>query len=159
MSFIVEYFRNIYLAVRSLLTGMRITGYYFLKPGTSMVRQYPEIKPNLVLPERFRGEVIMTHNENNEHRCTGCSACEIACPNGTIKILNAFDIDEKGKKKKRIDQFVYYLSMCTFCNLCVDACPTGAITMGQDFEHSVTDRSKLTKVLNKPGSKVVKDIE
>jgi NADH-quinone oxidoreductase subunit I len=61
--------------------------------------------------------------------------------------------------KKIIDTFVYHLSMCTFCNLCIIACPTDAIKMSQSFEHSVFDRSKLTKVLNKPGSKIMAGIK
>jgi NADH-quinone oxidoreductase subunit I len=31
--------------------------------------------------------------------------------------------------------------------------------MGQGFEHSVFDRSQLTKVLNKPGSKLRDGVE
>ena len=126
MKFIFEYFLNIYRAVRSLLKGMKVTGYYFLHPGKIVTNPYPENKGQFAPPERFRGEVIMLHDANNEHRCTGCSACEIACPNGSIKILNKFETDEAGRKKKKIDQFVYYLSMCTFCNLCVEACPPSA---------------------------------
>jgi NADH-quinone oxidoreductase subunit I len=48
--------------------------------------------------------------------------------------------------------------MCTMCSQCIEACPTGAIVWGQGFEHSVTDRSELTKILNKPGSKVRSDV-
>jgi ferredoxin len=39
------------------------------------------------------------------------------------------------------------------CNLCIIACPTDAIKMAQTFEHSVFDRSELTKILNKTGVK------
>ena len=120
---------------------------------------YPENRLELNLPERFRGEVIMTHDDQNEHACTGCSACELACPNGTIKIINKFDISPEGKKKKAIDAFIYRLEMCTLCNLCIAACPSDAIVMAPNFEHSVFDRSKLTKVLNKPGSKIKEGIE
>jgi NADH-quinone oxidoreductase subunit I len=45
------------------------------------------------------------------------------------------------------------------CNLCVEACPTDAIKMAQNFEHSVYNRSKLIKKLNKPGSKIREGIE
>ncbi len=109
--------------------------------------------------ERFRGEVVLIHDENNEHKCTGCSACEIACPNGTIEIINKREVDpETGKSTKAIDKFVYHLQMCTFCNLCIIACPTDAIKMSQDFEHAVFDRTQLTKVLNNPGSKLMPGI-
>ena len=101
----------------------------------------------------------MPHNENNEHRCTGCSACEVACPNGTIEIISDRKLNEEGKKKKVIDQFVYHLQMCTMCGLCIPACPTDAIVMGNDFEHAVFDRADLTKILNEPGSTLEKGVE
>ena len=34
-----------------------------------------------------------------------------------------------------------------------------AIIMAQTFEHSVFDRNQLTKVLNKPGSKIMEGVE
>ena len=53
------------------------------------------------MPERFRGIVTMPHDENNEHSCTGCQACEIACPNGSIEINWTRELNpETGKKKK-----------------------------------------------------------
>lgn len=154
------YIGTVLRALNLLWKGMKITLYYFTHGKTIITQQYPENRDTLKLGERFRGEVVMPHNENNEHRCTGCTACEIACPNGTIKIISKFEIDpETNKKKKAIDQFVYHLGMCTFCNLCIVACPTDAIKMAHDFEHSTTDRKSLTKILNKPGSKLMKGVE
>lgn len=154
------YFTDIFLGVRSLLKGMSITGRYFLHHGREKITQeYPDNRSTLVLAERFRGEVVMLHDENNEHACTGCTACELACPNGTIKVVTKFDVTPEGKKKKAVDTFVYHLELCTMCNLCVEACPTAAITMAPNFEHSVFDRSQLTKQLNRPGSKVRAGVE
>jgi len=155
--FITDYIKDVYSGVKSLLTGMKVTGKYFITPSTVITENYPETKP--VLAERFRGEVVMLHDENNEHACTGCTACELACPNATIKVITKFDVSPEGKKKKAVDTFIYHLELCTMCNLCVEACPTGAITMAQTFEHSVYDRSQLTKRLNKPGSKIREGIE
>jgi NADH-quinone oxidoreductase subunit I len=93
----------------------------------------------------------MPHDENNEHACTGCTACELACPNATIKVITKFDITPQGKREKALDTFVYHLDMCTMCGQCVEVCPSDAIRMGQNFEHSVFDRSQLLKVLNNPG--------
>lgn len=155
--FVIDYIKTVFGAVKSLLTGMRRTGYYFTHQKEIITQEYPNEYP--VLAERFRGEVIMIHDEKNEHRCTGCSACEIACPNGTIKIISKFETGADGKKKKAIDKFVYHLELCTFCNLCIEACPTSAIKMDQAFEHSVFDRSRLTKVLNQPGSKIMEGVE
>jgi len=157
--FLKEYIKDVYFSVTSLLKGMRKTGYYFFHPKEIITEQYPDNRATLNLSERFRGEVVMTHDANNEHACTGCTACELACPNGTIKIITKFDITPEGKKKKAIDTFIYHLELCTMCNLCIVACPTDAIKMAQNFEHSVYDRSKLTKKLNLPGSKIREGVE
>ena len=142
-----------------MATGMKKTFYYFTHHKEIITEQYPDNRATLVMAERFRGEVVMTHNDSNEHKCTGCTACELACPNGTIKIITKFDISPEGKKKKAIDKFIYHLELCTMCNLCIEACPTNAIKMAQSFEHSVYDRSQLTKVLNRPGSKIEEGVE
>ncbi|KAF0197846.1 MAG: NADH-quinone oxidoreductase subunit I [Bacteroidetes bacterium] len=159
MKSIIAYITEILKGIWTLLTGMKVTAKYFFTPWKHVTQQYPENRKTLKIAERFRGEVIMPHNENNEHKCTGCGICEINCPNGSIEIITKSLILEDGKKKRAIDQHIYHLGMCTFCNLCVKACPTGAIVMGQNFEHAVWDRSTLTKVLNQPGSKIMEGVK
>ena len=155
----VGYFKEIFQAIKSLLIGMRRTGYYFTHHKEIITQEYPDNRDTLKMADRFKGEVVMPHDENNEHACTGCTACELACPNATIKIVTQFDITPEGKKKKALDKFVYHLELCTMCNLCIIACPTDAIKMAQTFEHSVFNRAELTKILNKPGSKIREGIE
>lgn len=157
--FLKDYIKEVYSAVKSLLVGMRRTGYYFTHHKEIITQQYPDNRATLHLPERFKGEVVMPHDDKNEHRCTGCTACELACPNGTIKVITKFDVTPDGKKKKAVDKLVYHLELCTMCNLCVVACPSDAIKMAQTFEHSVYDRSMLTKILNNPGSKIMEGVE
>jgi NADH-quinone oxidoreductase subunit I len=159
MKSIIAYITEILKGVWTLLIGMKVTAKYFFTPWKHVTQQYPENRQTLKIAERFRGEVIMPHNENNEHKCTGCGICEINCPNGSIEIITKTLVSEDGKKKRAIDQHIYHLGMCTFCNLCVKACPTGAIVMGQKFEHAVWDRSLLTKVLNQPGSKIMEGVK
>jgi NADH-quinone oxidoreductase subunit I len=157
--FLKDYISDIFGAIKSLVTGMKRTGYYFTHHKEIITQQYPDNRADMHLPERFRGEVVMPHDANNEHACTGCTACELACPNGTIKIITKFDVSADGKKKKALDTFIYHLELCTMCNLCVEACPTSAIEMDQSFEHSVFDRNQLTKILNNPGSKIREGVE
>jgi NADH-quinone oxidoreductase subunit I len=157
--YIVKYIKEVFGAIRSLLRGMKRTGYYFTHHKEIITEQYPDNRETLKLADRFKGEVIMPHDENNEHRCTGCTACELACPNGTIKVITKFDISPEGKKKKAIDKLVYHLELCTMCNLCVIACPSDAIIMVPTFEHSVFDRNQLTKIMNNPGSKIMDGVE
>jgi NADH-quinone oxidoreductase subunit I len=159
MKSIINYFGEIIGGFLTLLKGMRVTARYFFTPWNNVTQQYPENRATLKIAERFRGEVIMPHNENNEHRCTACGLCELACPNGSIEIISMSVINEEGKKKRAIDKHIYHLGMCTFCNLCIRACPTTAIVMGQEFEHTVWDRSELTKVLNQPGSKLMEGVK
>ncbi len=158
----MSYIGNIIGGVKTLLTGMKITGGYFfpsvIARKYTITRQYPD-EPAIVM-DRFKGEVVMWHNENNEHRCTGCQACEIACPNGSIEIIwDRVLNEETGKKIKVIDKHIYHLGMCTMCNLCIQACPTNAIMWSTNFHNSTYDRSQLTKVLNKPGSKLMAGVE
>ncbi len=156
MESVVKYFTGIIEGVRSLLAGMSVTGSYFIRPKTIVTQQYPENRDTLKMTGRFKGEVVMPHNENNEHKCTGCGICEINCPNGSIEIITDTIETEEGKKKKIIDKHIYRLGMCTFCGLCVKTCPSDALAFSQEFEHAVFDRSKLVKVLNQPGSKLMK---
>lgn len=100
MAFLVKYIKDVFGAIGSLWKGMRRTGYYFTHHKEIITQQYPD--DTLTLPERFRGEVVMLHDENNEHACTGCTACELACPNATIKIITKFDVTPEGKKKKAL---------------------------------------------------------
>ncbi len=152
MSSVSEYFSGLFGGIKSLLTGMRVTwGELWAKKVTE---QYPENRATLVIPERFRGELTMPHDENNEHACTACGICQMNCPNGTITVVSKMIETEEGKKKKILDRYVYDLGMCTFCNLCVITCPSDAIKFSNTFENSLFTRKKLIEQLNHEGSKL-----
>ncbi|NDV78584.1 4Fe-4S dicluster domain-containing protein [Dysgonomonas sp. 511] len=152
MSSVSEYFSGLFGGIKSLLTGMRVTwGELWTKKITE---QYPENRATLVIPERFRGELVMPHDENNEHACTACGICQMNCPNGTIEVISKMIETEDGKKKKILDRHVYDLGKCTFCNLCVITCPQDAIVFANTFENSLFTRSKLIQQLNHEGSKL-----
>ncbi len=157
MKAIANYFKEIFGAVRNLWGGLRVTGKYFISPRQIVTQQYPENRAKLDMFERFKGEVIMIHDENNFHRCNGCGICEMNCPNGSIEIITDKITTEEGKQERIIDKHIYHLSMCTFCGLCVKNCPSNALAFSQEFEHAVYDRRKLTKILNKPGSRIKKE--
>jgi NADH-quinone oxidoreductase subunit I len=159
MNSIYIYFKEIFQGIVSLLKGMKVTGYYFIHPRQVVTQRYPENRDTLVMFDRFKGEVVMPHDENNQHLCTGCGICEINCPNGSIEIISKKETGEDGKSVRIIDKHIYHLSMCTFCGLCVKTCPSDALAFSQEFEHAVFDRHNLTKVLNKPGSVIKKGIK
>lgn len=136
---------------------MTVTGKYFFSPGEIVTQKYPENRAKLEMFQGFKGEIIMPHDENNKHRCTGCGICQINCPNGSIQVLvNKIETAE-GKTERVLDKHIYHLELCTFCGLCVKTCPSDALDYGNDFEHAVFDKSKLTKQLNKPGSSLNKE--
>ena len=152
MRSVSEYFSGLFGGIKSLLTGMRITwGELWTKKITE---QYPENRATLVIPDRFRGELTMPHDENNEHACTACGICQMNCPNGTIQVISRSIETEDGKKKKVLDKYIYDLGLCTFCNLCVITCPSDAIKFANTFENSLFTRSKLIEQLNRDGSKL-----
>ncbi|MFO7617581.1 MAG: 4Fe-4S binding protein [Bacteroidales bacterium] len=157
MSATTNYFTDMFRGIRSLWKGLMVTGYYFVHPRQIVTQQYPENRKTLEMFERFKGEVILKHDENNLHRCNGCGICQLNCPNGSIEIITDTELNEDGKSERIIDKHIYHLSMCTFCGLCVKTCPSNALAFSQEFEHAVFNRSKLTKVLNQPGSKIKKE--
>ncbi|MGV8092362.1 MAG: 4Fe-4S binding protein [Mangrovibacterium sp.] len=147
------YLGGLFHAIGTLLTGMKTTiKVYFRKKTTE---QYPENRAELKIAERFRGTLVMPHNENNEHRCVACGLCQTACPNDTIEVISETIETAEGKKKKILKTYKYDLGSCIFCQLCVTACPHDAITFDQSFEHAVFNREKLMKTLNHEGSKVI----
>ncbi|MBP5458225.1 MAG: 4Fe-4S binding protein [Paludibacteraceae bacterium] len=150
----IKYIKDLVSGSWALLKGMRITMINFWRP--KVTEQYPENRETKLqnMCERFRGELVMPHNEKNEHKCTGCGICQMNCPNHTIKVITRQETTEEGKTKKVLDKYMYDLGSCTFCGLCTQVCPQKAISWLPNFEHAVFTRSKLEKQLNRPGSKM-----
>lgn len=154
---IVEYIKSIYNGVKSLCIGLSVTGKYFISPKEIVTNPYPENRARLKMFEGYKGEVVMPHDENNQHLCTGCGICQMNCPNGSIEVLVSKIENAEGKTERVLDKHIYHLDMCTFCGLCVKTCPSKAIVWSETFEHAVFDRRKLVKQLNKPGSSLKKE--
>ena len=148
MNFKDTYTGTVLSAIKSLLTGMKVTFCEFFT--RKVTEQYPENRKRLKIPERHRAILIMPHDENDNNRCIACGLCQQACPNGTIKITTKTTTDEEsGKSKKVLDTYIYDLGACMFCQLCVNACPKNAIEFSNDFETAVFDRKKLIMKLNR----------
>jgi NADH-quinone oxidoreductase subunit I len=149
---IKTYFSEIYQGASSLVNGMRVTGKYFISPKEVVTQEYPENRDRLKMFDAFKGELLLIHDENNQHSCNACNNCERKCPNGSIEVISARVQAEDGRSKRVLDKYIYHLEMCTFCGLCVQACEEHALKFGNGFEHAITDRTKLVKTLNLPGS-------
>lgn len=146
-----NYIKDILTGLYGLFQGMYVTLLNMFRP--KVTEQYPENRGKKVYSERFRGHLIMPHNELNQHRCTACGICALNCPNGTIRIIAKTVADpETGKEKRVLDRYIYDLGSCIFCALCTSTCPSKALGWTNEFEHTVFTRSKLYKQLNREGS-------
>ena len=143
---IKEYFVSIFKGFHSLIKGMEVTGVELVTP--KVTEQYPENRNELKIPERFRATLEFIYDENGGHKCIACGSCERNCPNQTISITKRMVDLPDGKKKMKLDKYMYDLGSCTFCGLCVQVCPTNAIRFSNDFEQAVFTREKLNKQLN-----------
>ena len=122
-----------------MLKGLMVTFKHIFKPPTTI--QYPEeVRP---IPSRARTNLIWF-----EERCTGCSTCAQACPDGCI--LVATSPAEGGEFN--VDRYEIDFRICMYCGLCTEACPYNAIQAGgtykdvtDDFESMYRDKHALTK--------------
>jgi NADH-quinone oxidoreductase subunit I len=140
-----QYFKNIYVAVSTILIGMNVTfKHFFMK---SVTIQYPEQK--LQLPERERNRLFVNIDD-----CIGCDQCAKACPVGCIEIetikavpgdiVGKTGMTSQGKKKALfVPKFTIDLAKCCYCQLCVFPCPTECIYMTEVFEFSTFSRDDL----------------
>jgi NADH-quinone oxidoreductase subunit I/NAD(P)H-quinone oxidoreductase subunit I len=124
--------------VRSIWHGMSVTLSYLLRRPITV--QYPDRTPLPVretLPPRYRGLL-----EVDPAICTGCQACERACPIDCIAIV--LEKDPANPKQRLVTQFDIDEAKCMYCGLCVEPCPTGSIQHTPEFEASSSDLRTLT---------------
>lgn len=146
MGSVKEYFSNLGSGIASLVKGMQVTGKEFITP--KITEQYPDNRDNLPVADRFRAVLTLKYDDEGNHKCIACGTCERVCPNGTITLDTKMVETWDGKKKKKLDKYIYDLGSCTFCQLCVTNCPTDALEFSNDFEQAVFTRGKLVKQLN-----------
>ena len=137
--------RSVVRGVRSLLSGLAITGNYLRRPSTVVTQQYPENRATLQMTERFRGKLTFVHDDKGFHKCTVCRICEEMCPNVSIVITARA---KPAVSKKELDTFVWRHDACTYCNTCVMVCPFGVLNFTPGFESAVYDRRLLMYTLN-----------
>ncbi len=146
MSSIKEYFSEIGSGLKSLVDGMVVTGKELVTP--KITECYPENRGTLEIPDRFRAELTLKYDAEGRHKCIACGICQMNCPNGTIQLTTKMVDLPDGKKKRKLDKYMYDLGSCTFCMLCVTTCPQDALEFSNDFEQATFTREALVKKLN-----------
>ncbi len=122
-----RYFKNLSEAVSTIFEGMSITCSHFVRKPYTI--QYPDRTPVRVqdtLPPRYRGILAV-----DLEICTGCLACERACPIDCIVIDAPKDPKTRQMELARFD---IDIAKCMYCGLCSEACPTGSIHHTAEFE-------------------------
>ena len=116
-----EYFEAVKDTVQSFWHGLSITlSYLMRRPITTQYPDRTELPVRDTLPPRYRGFL-----EIDTSICTGCQACERACPISCIQIT--LEKDAANPKQRVVSQFDIDEAKCMFCGLCVEPCPTGSI--------------------------------
>ena len=109
---------------------------------TPFTIKYPEeIRP---VPVNARTNLLWF-----EERCTGCSTCAQACPDGCILVQTS----PREDGSLNVDRYEIDFRLCMYCGLCVEACPYEAIQAGgplndatYDFDSLYRDKHRLTEM-------------
>lgn len=121
------YFRHLREAVTSIFDGMAVSASHLIRRPYTI--QYPDRIPERVqdtLPFRYRGILDV-----DMEICTGCLACDRACPIDCIAIA----IEKNAQTREIvISQFDIDMAKCMYCGLCSEVCPTGSIHHTTEFE-------------------------
>ena len=122
-----------------VVKGMLLTLKHVFRPAITV--NYPEQQREV--PARARTNLLWF-----EERCTGCSTCAQACPDGCILV----ETSPREDGTLNIERYEIDFRICMYCGLCTEACPYQAIQAGGRyndavyiFENMYRDRNALTK--------------
>src|SRR5438105_9656086 len=122
-----SYLGGIVDVCKTILEGMAVTFSHLVRKPFTI--QYPDrmaVRVQDTLPFRYRGIL-----EVDLEICTGCLACERACPIDCITIVADKD---PVSKQLLLSQFDIDIAKCMYCGLCSEPCPTGSIHHTTEFE-------------------------
>jgi formate hydrogenlyase subunit 6/NADH:ubiquinone oxidoreductase subunit I len=115
-----------------VIAGLPFVTGYFLTHGT--LDKVAFLGDNMRLIHVLSGEAMILmavflfcRTRMNPSRCTGCAACELSCPTGTL--------ESKDKGTLRVFNYSHYQCIC--CGACVNTCPENAA----ELRHEISVRN------------------
>jgi len=115
-----------------VIAGLPFLTGYFLTHGT--LDKVTILGDNMRLIHVLSGEAMILmavflfcRTRMNPSRCTGCAACELSCPTGTL--------ESKDKGTLRVFNYSHYQCIC--CGACVNTCPENAA----ELRHEISARN------------------
>jgi formate hydrogenlyase subunit 6/NADH:ubiquinone oxidoreductase subunit I len=112
----------------------------FRKPVTI---QYPTVHREIANRDRAF-PILIWDFDVDEPFCTGCHACERACPVECMTVVmkdNPLHASGQSKRRKIIDEFWIDYGRCMRCNICVEVCNFEAIGMNNTWAGHELSRS------------------
>jgi ferredoxin len=115
-----------------VIAGLPFLTGWFLSHGT--LDKIAFLGDNMRLIHVLSGEAMILmavflfcRTRMNPSRCTGCAACELSCPTGTLESMD--------KGPFRIFNYSHYQCIC--CGACVNTCPENAA----ELRHEISARN------------------
>jgi len=115
-----------------VIAGLPFLTGYFLTHGT--LDKVAFLGDNMRLIHVLSGEAMILmalflfcRTRMNPSRCTGCAACELSCPTGTL--------ESQDKGTLRVFNYSHYQCIC--CGACVNTCPENAA----ELRHEISVRN------------------
>jgi NADH-quinone oxidoreductase subunit I len=114
----------------NIAKGMLTTLKHVARPPITV--QFPDEERDI--PPRARTNLVWF-----VERCTGCSTCAQACPDGCILV----ETDPREDGSYLVKRYEIDFRLCMYCGLCTEACPYEAIQVGGSYTNVQTDPTKL----------------
>lgn len=137
----LNYFRNIWLGVWTVVIGLRLTLIHLFSPNVTV--QYPD--EQYPIPDNARNRLKL-----DPDLCDACNRCVRACPVNCITVESIRAVPGKTpplkdgtKRNLWVTKYEIDFAKCCFCSLCTEPCPTNAIFMTKEFEYSALNRKDL----------------
>jgi NADH-quinone oxidoreductase subunit I len=130
------------LGLPGVVRGLLVTVRHFFQQRVTW--RYPE--RGTAPRSFFRGEHVLTVDDEGRIDCVACFLCATACPSRCIEI-EAEAAPPEWPRDKRPSVFNIDMLRCIYCGICEEACPVDAIALTD--HHPEVAESRAEKIYDK----------